>query len=392
MLTSILLLLASAHQDPSGLEGHWAGGFRHPDGFVAVSVRFEASPRGHRVRFGLPEYGLSATCDLERDGGRLAWDVADDSGELLASFEGERDGDRLSGRVGGGRIETEVDFDLLRVTPLDDAARGRYAGAYRVDEETTLRIVRVGRALDEVLAVELPSREFFAHLYAVSPTELVAGRGKRPLPETARFVFRLDGEGAVEALELRLGDETLAAAPIPEEELPADARDALPVLAEGLGVERRAVTIDAGDVELAGTLYLPPGVERPCPAVVQLHGSAPTVHTTQWGFYTSICLRSGLAVLAFDKRGCGRSTGTLRRFSVAGSTALFDDLSSDAAAAHAWLRRQEGIDPDRVGLVGGSQAGWIMPLVAGEGRGGCASSSAAAGPRCRRGRRPSTSG
>ena len=38
--------------------------------------------------------------------------------------------------------------------------------------------------------------------------------------------------------------------------------------------------------------------------------------------------------------------------------------AGDAAAAHAWLRGQQGIDPERVGLVGGSQSGWIIPLVA----------------------------
>jgi len=128
--------------------------------------------------------------------------------------------------------------------------------------------------------------------------------------------------------------------------------------------ERREVRIAAGDVTLAATLHFPPGAARPCPAVVQLHGSAPTSRSDQRFFYTTVCLRSGLAVLAYDKRGCGESTGTFTRFTVDGSAALFDELARDAASAHAWLRGQPGIDPARVGLVGGSQAGWIMPLVA----------------------------
>jgi hypothetical protein len=136
------------------------------------------------------------------------------------------------------------------------------------------------------------------------------------------------------------------------------------------GVERRDVKIDAGRVRLAATLYVPAGISRPCPAVVQLHGSGPTTRQNQWHFYTAICLRSGLAVLAYDRRGCGRSTGRLRPFTVATTPELFEELASDAAAAHAWLREENGIDPDRVGLVGGSQAGWIMPLVA-EQTGGC---------------------
>ena len=69
-------------------------------------------------------------------------------------------------------------------------------------------------------------------------------------------------------------------------------------------------------------------------------------------------------MLAFDKRGCGESTGTFRPFSVTSSEELFHELASDGAAAVGWLRAQDDIDRDRIGLVGGSQAGWIMPLVA----------------------------
>ena len=98
--------------------------------------------------------------------------------------------------------------------------------------------------------------------------------------------------------------------------------------------------------------------------MVQLHGSGCTTRSSQWFFYTSVALRVGLAVLTFDKRGCGESTGVYRPSTVARSAALFDQLASDGAAAHAWLLRQDGIDPDRVGFIGGSQAGWIMPLAA----------------------------
>ena len=78
------------------------------------------------------------------------------------------------------------------------------------------------------------------------------------------------------------------------------------VLAPGLAVEQREVRIDAGDV----TLFFPSEVSHPCPAVVQLHGSAATTPSQQGYFYTGICLRAGLAILAFDNRGRGESTGS----------------------------------------------------------------------------------
>ena len=39
-------------------------------------------------------------------------------------------------------------------------------------------------------------------------------------------------------------------------------------------------------------------------------------------------------------------------------------MAADAQAAIRWLRTQKEVDPMRIGLVGGSQAGWIMPLAA----------------------------
>ena len=72
----------------------------------------------------------------------------------------------------------------------------------------------------------------------------------------------------------------------------------------------------------------------------------------------------GFAVLAFDKRGVGESTGEYIPFDVETSEATFNDLSSDVAYAVRWLAEQQGIDANRIGLFGGSQAGWIMPLAA----------------------------
>ena len=66
---------------------------------------------------------------------------------------------------------------------------------------------------------------------------------------------------------------------------------------------------------------------------------------------------AGFAVLLPDKRGSGRSEGDWRDTS-------FNALAADARAAVDVLKRQPGIDPDRIGLLGISQGGWIGPLAA----------------------------
>jgi uncharacterized protein len=125
------------------------------------------------------------------------------------------------------------------------------------------------------------------------------------------------------------------------------------------------VRFPAADVTLAATLYVPAQAPRRVPAVVLGHGSAPSTRAMM-GFWTNTALRSGVAVLVFDKRGTGASTGTFERFDVSRSPIQFRQQASDLIHAVRWLARQPGIDTARIGLMGGSQAGWTMPLAAAE--------------------------
>jgi dipeptidyl aminopeptidase/acylaminoacyl peptidase len=122
------------------------------------------------------------------------------------------------------------------------------------------------------------------------------------------------------------------------------------------GVPReREVTFSNGAVALAGSLILPPAGQR-YPAVVFAHGSGAE---GRWAsrFLATTFAENGIAALIFDKRGVGKSAGDWR-------AATLEDLAGDAAAAVAYLRRQEEIDPRRVGLHGHSQGGTLLPMIA----------------------------
>ena len=67
--------------------------------------------------------------------------------------------------------------------------------------------------------------------------------------------------------------------------------------------------------------------------------------------------RHGIAVLRYDKRGVGQSTGDYQ-------TATTQDFAADAEAAVAYLRGHPGIDPSHVGMIGHSEGGEIVPMVA----------------------------
>ncbi|WP_203291736.1 alpha/beta hydrolase family protein [Maricaulis parjimensis] len=136
-----------------------------------------------------------------------------------------------------------------------------------------------------------------------------------------------------------------------------------PALASPLSESsQEEVWIEADDVRLGATLYRPAGATGDLPAIVTAHGSAPSTRDGV-GYYTNLALSMGFAVLSFDKRGTGLSSGEYVPFSVETSDAAFHELARDVAFAMDWLVEQDGIDNTRLGLLGGSQAGWIMPLA-----------------------------
>jgi len=118
----------------------------------------------------------------------------------------------------------------------------------------------------------------------------------------------------------------------------------------------------SGDVQLAFTLDLPAGA-APFPAVVLGHGSG-LVTRQQLTWLSSQFTRLGFAVLRFDKRGAGESTGTYTNVGVANSERMFPILADDIANGVRFLRTRTEIDPKKIGLAGNSQAGWILPYAA----------------------------
>lgn len=112
-----------------------------------------------------------------------------------------------------------------------------------------------------------------------------------------------------------------------------------------------------GDVPLAAALLLPEG-RGPFPAAVIAQGSGSSDRSNRWGReFAELIVARGFAVLLTDKRGSGGSGGDWR---ISG----FDDLAGDALAGVELLRSRPEIDPDRIGLVGLSQGGAVVPVAA----------------------------
>jgi pimeloyl-ACP methyl ester carboxylesterase len=120
------------------------------------------------------------------------------------------------------------------------------------------------------------------------------------------------------------------------------------------------VSFRSGVIALSGTL-IKPATAGPHPAVVLVHGSSPNVRDPLLGFATEVFAEHGVAALAYDKRGYGKSAGNPSKNSLY-------SLADDALAAVRYLQSRADIDPKRVGMEGESQGGWIIPIAASRGR------------------------
>ena len=111
------------------------------------------------------------------------------------------------------------------------------------------------------------------------------------------------------------------------------------------------VNFTNGNAKLSGVLVEPEG-KGPFPALVLVHGSGPGTHDgIAFIVHANAFLKAGFAVLAYDKRGSGKSTGNLE-------TSDYGDLAKDVAAAVAFLRTRPEIASSKIGLLGRSEGGF----------------------------------
>jgi len=121
------------------------------------------------------------------------------------------------------------------------------------------------------------------------------------------------------------------------------------------------VTFTSAGITLAGTMLIP---RHPVAAVVLVHGSGQ--EKRMLGMAARLAGR-GLAVLTYDKRGVGESGGVYAGPEVGTNNvdaANLDLLAADASAATNALAAHLPARQGPIGLLGFSQAGWVIPLAA----------------------------
>lgn len=123
----------------------------------------------------------------------------------------------------------------------------------------------------------------------------------------------------------------------------------------------------AAGVTLAGTMTLPKG-NGPFPAALLIGGSGPQDRDETIANHRPFLLiadaltRKGIAVLRYDKRGVGKSSGNA-------DAATTLDLAVDAQAGLEFLKARKEIAASRIGLIGHSEGAIIAPYLAGHSKG-----------------------
>lgn len=126
--------------------------------------------------------------------------------------------------------------------------------------------------------------------------------------------------------------------------------------------EKVTIPNNNGDVALSGTLTLP-RQQGPFAAVVLISGSGAQDRNEEvFGHKPFLVIadyltRQGFAVLRYDDRGVGKSSGDFGQATSA-------DFATDAESAVAYLRSRKDIAPDKVGLAGHSEGGVVAAIAA----------------------------
>ncbi len=121
--------------------------------------------------------------------------------------------------------------------------------------------------------------------------------------------------------------------------------------------QEEEVSFNNQEIKITATLSIPSNKTN-YPAIVIIHGSGNSSRENLWTTaYADALIKRGIAVLHPDKRGSGQTSGSW-------ITSNFSELADDAIAGVEYLKNLTDVDKDRIGVIGFSQGGHIVPIAA----------------------------
>lgn len=349
-----LAALPAAPQVQPGLAGAWEG--RVSVGGQSIRVVFHVGADGTTTMDSPDQGGVGVPADapvVEAGVTRIAVPA------IGGRFEGRlsEDGATLAGALHQGAASLPVILTRRAASPLS----GVWEGPLPVGGQSIRLIFRVGedgRAVMDSpdqgargIAIDSPSLEDRLVRFA-APTMAVAVEGR--LSDDGRTIAGTFRQGGVELplVLTRTADTADLSRPRPQTPQPP-----FPYRSEEVVFDNPA----APGVRLAGTLTMPQG-DGPFPAAILITGTGPQDRDETIEGHRSFAIwadeltRRGVAVLRYDDRGVGGSTGAF-------AAATQRDFASDVKAAFTWLAARPEIDAARIGLIGHSEGATFAELA-----------------------------
>lgn len=313
-------------------DGDWIGAFTLPASAAPVAVDLQLHGTTAAVALG-PGHAALHTTTVHRRSSSISFSLPGVPAPLAFSF-------RLRGRALTGSARQGAATGKARLVPATPSLN-RFLGTYRTTAGDFLVVNDLRRLGPPIWLIDVGT-DLLRGMYRVSATNYAIGAGtatRDPVAGSIHFArdgfsltATIPGVGAVQATRVRFSEEE--------------------------------VRFRNGGVTLAGTLTLPEG-SGPFPAVMMVHGSGASLRDEGQTF-SNFLAAHGIASLTPDKRGVGQSGGIFPgEFASEAAVATY---SADAIAGGLFLATQHIVDQSRIGLFGGSQAGWIIPLAAAHAR------------------------
>jgi CubicO group peptidase (beta-lactamase class C family)/pimeloyl-ACP methyl ester carboxylesterase len=250
-------------------------------------------------------------------------------------------------------IALEKPFDMPvtgAVTKLNSDQQSALVGSYKLADG---RLVAIAVDGDSISAES--KGHFLAGLIPLSPTLFYM-----PLSDgTISFTIAENGKATQLNMHSR-GEDHIG--PRVTDQGTANAQSA----SNALPYSDHEVSVPTSDpsIVLSATLTLPNG-QGPFPAVILIHGDGPHIRdqvisgSPMFAMIADYLARNRIAVIRYDKRGMGKSTGPKE---IEDSTT--GDLAEDTKAVLRFLKTRPEIKTDAIGLVGHSEGGMIAPMIA----------------------------
>ncbi len=241
---------------------------------------------------------------------------------------------------------------------------GSWEGALQTPGGNLRIRLRITRGADGALAAKMDSPDQGATGIPVSSITFAAGDLKWDLKmASASFAGKLNADASeiagklTQGAEIPLSFKRMSKGEIKPIVRPQEPKPPFPYKAEDVTFASKA----AG-VTMAGTLTVPDG-KGPHPAAILITGSGPQDRDESlmghkpFHVLADYLSRRGIAVLRYDDRGVGKSTGVF-------SKATTQDFADDAEGALDYLKTRAEIAPGKVGFAGHSEGAIVAPIVA----------------------------